>query len=398
MSKNNAMETNLPLPKQFGTELLVIRQGDGVWLEDSAGKKYLDFAGGIAVNALGYAREDIARVVYEQMKKLPHISNVFANEPALALGRLMIASGAFGAVHFGNSGSEANEAALKYARLYAQRTRGKGHERFLCFENAFHGRTMGALSVTPNPKYQEPFAPLVPGVSVSPFNDAESLGRILDGSFAAVIVEVVQGEGGLAVMTGEFAEALNRLCRKHDVMLIADEVQTGLGRTGTFYASEGAGLKPDIVTLAKPLAGGLPLSATLIPPKINDILHMGDHGTTFGGGPVTTAVAGKVWSIVSDPEFMKGVRRRGEILRKALEGLKAGSPRVGELRGRGMLQGFEYMQAPGGPDVPALLALLRENGLLLLRSGANMIRIAPPLVIEEKEILHGMEIIREVLK
>jgi acetylornithine/N-succinyldiaminopimelate aminotransferase len=398
MSKKSAMETNLPLPKQFGTELLVIRQGDGVWLEDSAGKRYLDFAGGIAVNALGYAREDIARVVYEQMKKLPHISNVFANEPALALGRIMIASGAFGAVHFGNSGSEANEAALKYARLYAQRTRGKGHERLLCFENAFHGRTMGALSVTPNPKYQEPFAPLVPGVSVSPFNDAESLGKILDGSFAAVIVEVVQGEGGLAVMTREFAEALNNMCRKHDVMLIADEVQTGLGRTGTFYASEGVGLKPDIITLAKPLAGGLPLSATLIPAKINDILHPGDHGTTFGGGPVTTAVAGRVWSIVSDPEFLKGVRRRGEILKAALEGLKAGSPRVGELRGRGMLQGFEYLQAPGEPDIPGLLALLREKGLLLLRSGANVIRIAPPLVIEEKEILYGMEIIREVLK
>ncbi len=398
MGKKSAMETNLPLPRQFGTELLVIRQGDGVWLEDSEGKRYLDFAGGIAVNALGYAREDIARVVYEQMKKLPHISNVFANEPALALGRVMIASGAFGAVHFGNSGSEANEAALKYARLYAQRTRGKGHERLLCFENAFHGRTMGALSVTPNPKYQEPFAPLVPGVSVSPFNDAEALGKILDGSFAAVIVEVVQGEGGLAVMSGEFAEALNSLCRKHDVMLIADEVQTGLGRTGTFYASEGAGLKPDIITLAKPLAGGLPLSATLIPAKINDVLHPGDHGTTFGGGPVTTAVAGRVWSIVSDPEFLKGVRRRGEILRKALEGLKAGNPRVGELRGRGMLQGFEYLQAPGGPDIPGLLALLREKGLLLLRSGSNVIRIAPPLVIEEKEILHGMEIIREVLK
>jgi acetylornithine/N-succinyldiaminopimelate aminotransferase len=398
MVKKTAMETNLPLPKQFGTELLVIRQGDGVWLEDTAGKKYLDFAGGIAVNALGYAREDIARVVYEQMKRLPHISNVFANEPALALGRRMIASGPFGAVHFGNSGSEANEAALKYARLYAQRTRGKGHERFLCFENAFHGRTMGALSCTPHAKYQDPFAPLIPGVSVAPYNDAAALEKILDGTFAAVIVEVVQGEGGLAVMTGDFAKALNDLCRKHDVMLIADEVQTGLGRTGTFYASEGIGLKPDIITLAKPLAGGLPLSATLIPARINDILHPGDHGTTFGGGPVTTAVAGRVWEIISDPGFLKGVRRRGEALRKALEGLKAKSPRIGGLCGLGMLQGFEYAQADGGPDVPALLARLRENGLLLLRSGANVIRIAPPLVMEEKEILLGIEIIREVLK
>ncbi len=398
MGKKSAMETDLPIPKQFGSELLVISRGDGVWLEDSAGKKYLDFAGGIAVNSLGYGREDIARTVYEQMKRLPHISNVFANEPALALGRIMIASGPFGAVHFGNSGTEANEAALKYARLYAYRTKGKGHEKLLCFENAFHGRSLGALSVTPNPKYQDPFAPLIPGVVVAPYNDAAALEKIIDGSFAGVIVEPVQGEGGLTVMKPEFAEALNTLCRKHDVMLIADEVQTGMGRTGTFYGSEGMGLKPDIVTLAKPLAGGLPLSATLIPAKINDILHPGDHGTTFGGGPVTTAVAAKVWAIISDPAFLEGVRRRGKALRTALEGLKAGSPRVGELRGRGMLQGFEYLPAAGGPDLSGLIALAREKGLLILRSGSNVVRIAPPLVIEEKEILYGVEIMREVLQ
>jgi acetylornithine/N-succinyldiaminopimelate aminotransferase len=397
------METNIPLPKQFGGELLVISKGNGVRLEDSAGKRYLDFAGGIAVNALGYARRDIARIVYKQMKRLPHISNVFANEPALRLGRLMISSGGFGgvhfdAVHFGNSGTEANEAALKYARLYAYRTKGKGHERLLCFQNAFHGRTMGALSVTPNPKYQEPFMPLIPGVDVAPFNGSEALEKVLDGGFAGVIVEPVQGEGGLAVMSAQFASTLNGLCRKHDVMLIADEVQTGMGRTGTFYGSESVGLKPDIVTLAKPLAGGLPLSATLIPKKINDLLHPGDHGTTFGGGPVTTAVAGKVWEIIHDPKFLEGVKRRGQVLRTALEGLKASSPRVGELRGLGMLQGFQYKQAEGGPDVPELLARLRDKGLLVLRSGADVIRIAPPLVIGEKEILHGVEIIREVLQ
>jgi acetylornithine/N-succinyldiaminopimelate aminotransferase len=398
MGQSSAMETNLPLPKQFGTELLVIRKGDGVWLEDSAGKRYLDFSGGIAVNALGYNREDIARVVYEQMKRLPHISNVFANEPALTFGRTVVASGNFGAVHFGNSGTEANEAALKYARLYAYRTKGKGHEKLLCFANAFHGRTMGALSVTPNPQYQDPFAPLIPKVSVAPFNDVAALEKTLDGSFAGVIVEVVQGEGGLALMTKEFAAVLNRLCRKHDVILIADEVQTGLGRTGTLYASTGVGLEPDIITLAKPLAGGLPLSATLIPSRINDILHPGDHGTTFGGGPVTTAVAAKVWEIISNPAFLKEVRRRGGILGKALQGLKDSSPRVGELRGLGMLQGFEYIPADGGPDLPGLLAALREKGLLALRSGSNVLRIAPPLVIEEKEILHGIDIIREVLK
>jgi acetylornithine/N-succinyldiaminopimelate aminotransferase len=361
-----------------------------------AGKRYLDFAGGIAVNALGYGREDLARAAYEQIKKLPHVSNVFTTEPALELGRALIASGPFAAVHFGNSGTEANEAALKYARLYTARTRGKGHEKLLCFANAFHGRTMGALSCTPNPKYQGPYEPLIPGVSVAPFNDVRALEKTLSAKYAGVIVEVIQGEGGLAVMTDEFARALNAACRKHDVILIADEVQTGMGRTGSLYASSAVGLEPDIITLAKPLAGGLPLSATLIPARINDLIHFGDHGTTFGGGPVTTAVAMKVWQTINQPGFLDDVRRKGEVLRKALEALRAKSPRVGELRGMGLLQGFEY-RSEGADDVAALLARLRDKGLLALRSGSNVLRIAPPLVIGEDEIERGVDIIREAL-
>jgi acetylornithine/N-succinyldiaminopimelate aminotransferase len=396
MQEKSAMTGDLPLPKQYGTELLVISRGDGAWLEDVAGKRYLDFAGGIAVNALGYGREDLARAAYEQIKKLPHVSNVFTTEPALELGRALIASGPFAAVHFGNSGTEANEAALKYARLYTARTRGKGHEKLLCFANAFHGRTMGALSCTPNPKYQGPYEPLIPGVSVAPFNDVRALEKTLSAKYAGVIVEVIQGEGGLAVMTDEFARALNAACRKHDVILIADEVQTGMGRTGSLYASSAVGLEPDIITLAKPLAGGLPLSATLIPARINDLIHFGDHGTTFGGGPVTTAVAMKVWQTINQPGFLDDVRRKGEVLRKALEALRAKSPRVGELRGMGLLQGFEY-RSEGADDVAALLARLRDKGLLALRSGSNVLRIAPPLVIGEDEIERGVDIIREAL-
>ncbi len=396
MQEKSAMTGDLPLPKQYGTELLVISRGDGAWLEDVAGKRYLDFAGGIAVNALGYGREDLARAAYEQIKKLPHVSNVFTTEPALELGRALIASGPFAAVHFGNSGTEANEAALKYARLYAARTRGKGHEKLLCFANAFHGRTMGALSCTPNPKYQGPYEPLIPGVSVAPFNDVRALEKTLSAKYAGVIVEVIQGEGGLAVMTDEFARALNAACRRHDVILIADEVQTGMGRTGSLYASSAVGLEPDIITLAKPLAGGLPLSATLIPARINDLIHFGDHGTTFGGGPVTTAVAIKVWQTINQPGFLDDVRRKGEVLRKALEALRAKSPRVGELRGMGLLQGFEY-KSEGADDVAALLARLRDKGLLALRSGSSVLRIAPPLVIGEDEIERGVDIIREAL-
>ena len=391
-----AMATSLPFPPQYGSELLVIRSGKGVWLQDAAGKKYLDFAGGIAVNALGYGRADLARTAARQMRKLPHISNLFTTEPALELARTILAHqpGRFASVFLGNSGTEANEAALKYARLFAYRTRGAGHSKLLCFSGAFHGRTLGSLSCTPSPKYQDPYAPLLPDVVVAPFNDPEALQNTLTDEFAGVIVEVVQGEGGLAEMTAEFARALNDACAQTGAALIADEVQTGMGRTGTFYASDGIGLKPDLVTLAKPLGGGLPLSAVLIPEKINAVIHASDHGTTFGGGPVTTAVAKKVWDTVSQPAFMRHVKEMGDVLGRGLDEVKAACPRkVGELRGKGMLRGFEYT----GGEVKDLLDGLRARGMLALRSGTNVIRIAPPLVITEKEIQIGIRILKEAL-
>jgi acetylornithine/N-succinyldiaminopimelate aminotransferase len=391
-----AMDSHLPYPPQYGSELLVISRGRGAWLQDLAGRKYLDFAGGIAVNALGYGRVDLAKTAYRQMRRLNHISNLYATEPALGLARLMLAKGPgkFSSIYFGNSGTEANEAALKYGRLYSLRTRGAGHEKILCFSGAFHGRTLGALSCTPSPKYQDPYKPLLPGVVVAPYNDVEALRKILTDEFAAVIVEVIQGEGGLASMTPAFAQALNETCRTKGAMLIVDEVQTGITRTGTFYASEGVGLQPDMITLAKPLAGGLPLSAVLIPEKIHEQIHLGDHGTTFGGGPVTTAVAMKVWQTVSAPGFLPHVNAMGEVLRKGLEGLKARHASIGDLRGRGLLQGFEY----SGGEMKDLLARLQQKGLLVLRSGTNVVRIAPPLVISAKEIQKGIDIIEEALQ
>jgi acetylornithine/N-succinyldiaminopimelate aminotransferase len=393
---NPAMEHGLPFPPHYGSELLVLSRGRGVWLQDAAGKRYIDFAGGIAVNALGYGRADLAKTAYRQMRKLTHVSNLFTTEPALALARAMLAFGPwrFHSVFFGNSGTEANEAALKYARLHSVRTKGPGHEKILCFSGAFHGRTFGSLSCTPTAKYQDPYQPLLPGIIVAPYNDVQALESTLTGEFAGVIVEVIQGESGLAGMTPEFALALNEACRKTSTILIADEVQTGCARTGTFYASEGVGLEPDIVTLAKPLAGGLPLSAALIAKKIHDLIHLGDHGTTFGGGPVTTAVALEVWKTVTTAAFVGRVRAMGETLRTALEGLKARHPAVGEIRGRGLLQGFQYT----GGDVKKLLDRLQEMGMLALRSGANVVRIAPPLIIKEKEILEGIDIIEEALQ
>lgn len=400
MNEKNALITGHPLPKCFAEELLVIRRGKGVRLQDRSGRWYLDFAGGIAVNALGYGRADLARIASRQMRRLTHISNLYITEPLMELGTKMLAAGGFQAVQFLSSGSEANETALKYARLYARRRKGAANHRLLCFSGAFHGRTLGALSVTPTAKYQEPFQPLLPGVEQAPYNDAAALERTLDRSFAGVIVEAVQGEGGLASMSPRFAEVLNRLCRLHDVILIADEVQTGLGRTGALFASRALGLEPDIITLAKPLAGGLPLAAALLPAKVNELIHLGEHGTTFGGGPVTTAVASRVWDLLSDPVFLQRVRRAGDLLRDRLEGLAAAYSFLGEVRGRGLLLGLEVrleeLAGLGEDPMAGLLAMFRDEGLLILRSGLNVLRIAPPLVIGEKDIERGIGLMKKV--
>jgi acetylornithine/N-succinyldiaminopimelate aminotransferase len=400
MNDKKALVTGHPLPKCFAEELLVIARGKGVRVQDRAGRWYLDFTGGIAVNALGYGRADLARIASRQMSRLAHISNLYATEPQLELGTKMLATGGFQAVQFLSSGSEANETALKYSRLYALRRKGSGSHRLLCFSGAFHGRTLGALSVTPSAKYQDPFQPLLPGVEEAPYDDVAALERVLDRSFAGVIAEVVQGEGGLAAMTPEFARALNRLCREHDVILIADEVQTGLGRTGALFASRELGLEADIITLAKPLAGGLPLAAALLPAKVNELIHLGEHGTTFGGGPVTTAVASRVWDLISDPALLAGVKRRGEYLHGRLAALAASYPFLGEVRGRGLLQGLEVkledLSGLGEDPMTGLLNVFREEGLLILRSGLNVLRIAPPLVIREKEIDEGIALLARV--
>ncbi len=398
---------NPPFPKQYAPEFLVLERGEGVYLFDTAGNKYLDFGSGIAVNALGYGREDLARTAYEQMKKLIHVSNLFTTEPALQLAEKLLSAfpgSPFSAVHFGNSGSEANETAIKYARLYAQRKKGPGNHKLLCFSTAFHGRTMGALSCTPTAKYQEPFAPLVEGVVTAEYNDSASLEKTLDSSFAGVIVEVLQGEGGLTSMTREFAQALNRLCAEHDAILIADEVQTGMGRTGTLFASEQVGLQPDIMTLSKPLAGGLPLSATLTPAKINDLLHIGEHGTTFGGGPVTAAVGSRVFDTIAHPEFLRSVEEKGKLLTEKLQNLQKLLPdRVKEIRGMGLLKGIVVASSTSsdkqsGELIPEIMKRCREKGLLILRSGTNVIRIAPPLIISKEEIEAGTAILQSVLE
>ncbi len=390
MQITDAIVTDHPFPNAFSPEMLLLDHGSGCRVTDAAGKSYLDLGAGIAVNALGYGREDLADVAAAQMRKLVHVSNLYTTGPALELAGKLTGD-RFAAVQYMNSGAEANESALKFARMYAHRGEENAERhKILAFTGGFHGRTYGALACTATPKYQEPFRPMLPGVEVAPYNDVEALRKTLDGTFAGVIVEVVQGEGGLQAMTPEFAAALNACRGEHDLIVIADEVQTGLGRCGHLFASDSVGLKPDIITLAKPLAGGLPLAAVLLPAAVNDRLHFGEHGTTFGGGPVTCALASHVFDILTDAAFLAAVRERGEQLRRGLETLREAHG-LGPVVGAGLLRGVHVPGTAGEqPRIQALSTALRSAGVLVLRSGDDVMRIAPPLVVSADEIAEGL--------
>lgn len=386
-----------PFARNYAREMLALSHGRGSWLWDTNGNRYLDFGSGIAVNALGYGDRRLARTVARQMRRLVHVSNLYATMPSIEFGARLLAAAKdvgrapFSAVHFGNSGTEANEAAIKYARLYALATRGVGHHTILSFQNAFHGRTMGALSATPKQSYRAKFEPLLPGFATVPFEDPAALETALTDEVAAVMVEVVQGEGGLSVISPEVVEVLNRVCPERGILVVADEIQTGLGRLGTLFGSESVGLKPDVITLSKPLGGGLPLSATLLPAAVNDHIAPGDHGSTFGGGPATTAAGLHVWNRLTRDGFLERVRQRGRELDGGLERLRDRFPWIVELRGLGMLRG---LRVDLGVDQAALFGEIvqeaRSRGLLILRSGTDVVRVAPPLTISTRELHTGL--------
>ncbi len=389
---------NPPYPRNYASEFLLLDRGEGIFLFDEDGNRYRDFAAGIAVNALGYGREDLARIAHDQMLKLIHVSNLYANKPALELAKKLVASGDFSAVHFGNSGSEANEAALKYARIYGKRKKGPECYHYLSFSGSFHGRTMGALAATSTAKYRESYEPMAPGFHFAEYNNVKQLEETLDDKFCAVIVEPLQGEGGCTPMDREFAAALNRICGEKDILIIADEVQAGLARCGEIFSSALSGLKPDIVTLSKPLAAGLPLSATLIPERVNEYIHLGDHGGTFGGGPVTTAVASHMWDIVTEKSFLADVRRKGAFMEEALMELAGEIGLKAHVTGAGLLRGLVLEKEEEAAKIGDIINDARSRGLIILRAGSNVIRLAPPLIITEEEISEGLSLLRESIK
>ncbi|NPV68385.1 MAG: aspartate aminotransferase family protein [Anaerolineae bacterium] len=370
----------------------VLTHGEGVYLYDSEGHCYLDLAAGIAVNALGYGDPALVAAISQQAAQLIHVSNLYLTAPQAELAARLCALSFAGKVFFCNSGAEANEAAIKLARkwIYARHP-ATGKTGLVAFENGFHGRTIGALSVTPRARYQDPFRPLLPDVTIAPFNDLEAAAGIIGPDTCAVIVEPVQGEGGVHVATPEFLQGLRALCDAHDAILIFDEVQCGMGRTGMLWAHQASGVTPDIMTLAKPLAGGLPIGAALISDRIAAVIEVGDHGSTFGGGPLVASAARVVLERISDPAFLRHVEAMGAALRDGLAALHA--PQIVEVRGRGLMIGVE-LTVPAAEVVSAGYA----HGLIMVSAGPNVLRLVPPLILEQAHVDEALEKLDAILR
>jgi len=362
--------------------------GEGCELIAEDGTRYLDFVAGIAVNALGYGHPVIRDAARQALDTgLLHVSNLYYTEPGERLAQELVTRSFADRVFFCNSGAEANEGAFKFARRWSGKT------DIVAMSGAFHGRLFASLAATDRPDYRAPFEPLVPGIQIVPLGDRAAAERAISAErTAAVIVEPVQGEGGVRVVPVEWLAFLRKLCDDRRVALIFDEVQCGLGRTGTLFAYEQTGVEPDMLTLAKPLGGGLPMGAVLLREGIAAALRPGDHATTFGGGPFVASVALAVVRAVAVPAFLAEVRRNGEWLETGLARLAARRPRVRAVRGLGLIRGIEL----GGPAGP-VVAAAAERRLLVATAGPSVIRIVPPLVITKDELSCGLGILDEVL-
>ena len=365
----------------------VFAAGEGSELIAEDGTRYLDFVAGIAVNALGYNSPVIREAVLRALDSgIIHVSNLYRTEAGERLAAELTKSFG-GQVFFCNSGAEANEGAFKFARKWAKKT------EIVAFTGSFHGRLFASLAATDRPDYRRPFEPLLAGVQIIPLGDVEAARRaITKERTAAVIIEPVQGEGGVRPVNDEFLAFLRDLCTESGSALIFDEVQCGLGRTGTFFASEHSGVVPDMYTLAKPLGGGFPIGAVLVNDAIAAELAPGDHATTFGGGPFVATVALDVVRSVGDPDFLAAVREKGEFLGARLQSLAQRSPRVLEARGRGLMWGLELNEIAA-----PIVAAARERHLLVLTAGPTVIRIVPPLTITHEDLERGVSILEEVL-
>lgn len=366
--------------------------GEDVYLVDTEGKKYLDFGAGIAVCALGYSDEEFKNALKAQIDKATHFSNYFYSEPLMQAAKCLAEATGMDKVFMANSGTEANEGALKLARKYAIM---QGHEErheVISMNKAFHGRSMGALSVTGTEKYRAPFAPLISGVHFADYNDLDSVKNYINDKTYAIIVEAVQGEGGIYPADKEFLQEIRDLCTEHDIMMICDEVQCGMGRTGKMFSYMHYDFKPDIITMAKGIGNGVTVGAIATTEEIAKALVPGDHGTTFGGNPLACTAVYKTAEIFEREDIAGHAEEMGEYLGEALKELASRHEIILEARGLGLMQGLELKEA-AGPYIQKAL----DEGLILMGAGANVIRFVPPLVIEKKHVDEMIKILDKIL-
>jgi len=368
-----------------------IVRGEGVYLYDADGKRYLDFVSGIAVNALGYSDPGLVAALHAAADGLVHVSNLYETAPAKRLAEALVAQSFADKVFFCNSGAEANEGAFKFARRWA-RTVGEVKNEIVALRGAFNGRLFATLAATDRPAYRLPFRPLAAGISISERN-LEDLAAALDGeTVAALILEPVQGEGGVRVLDAGFIRELRALTKERRIALILDEIQCGLGRTGSLFCYERLGVEPDILTLAKPIAGGLPMGAILVTDEVAQTIKPGDHGTTFGGGPFVASVALHVFNRISDPTLLASVRENGAWLGRQLEEIARRTGRVRAIRGIGYMWGIDIMGSASH-----VVDAARELGLLTCTAGECTVRLLPPLITTREELTLGLDILEQVL-
>jgi acetylornithine/N-succinyldiaminopimelate aminotransferase len=372
---------------------MVFVRGEGAELIDANGKRYLDFASGIAVNALGYGDAGIARVVNETLNTgLIHTSNLYRTSAGEQLADMLVERSFASKVFFCNSGAEANEGAFKFARRWARKIGTDAKVEIIALRGSFHGRLFASLAATDRPSYRAPFRPLAGAVSICE-RDLSDLETALDEeTVAALIVEPVQGEGGVRVLDEGFLEKLRTLTAKREIALIFDEIQCGLGRTGYLFAYEKSGVVPDMLTLAKPLAGGLPMGAVLVTEDIASAIQPGDHGTTFGGGPLVSAVAAHVLERLSDPALLESVRENGAWLGEQLDAIARRSGKVRAIRGTGFIWGLDVLEPAGD-----IVKRGWDEGILTLTAGEHTVRILPPLIMDRDDLVRGLSIIEKII-
>ena len=392
--KQAISEAEQVLYKAYNRYQVVFERGDGIRLYDTDGTEYLDFFAGIAVNALGYHYPGYDEAVKAQVDKFLHISNYFYNPPAISAGEKLLKVSRMEKVFFTNSGTEAVEGALKIARRYAyNKNKDSRAYEIIAMDHSFHGRSMGALSVTGKEAYRAPFEPLIPGIKFAAYNDLDSVKALVNEKTCGIIVEPIQGEGGIFPATDEFLKGLREIADQNDLILIFDEIQCGMGRSGEYFAWQHSGVKPDVMTVAKALGNGVPIGAFLTAGKANTAMTPGDHGTTYGGNPLVCAAADAVLTIFERDNILENVRKVGAYLREKLEELRTVTDHIVDIRGKGMMLGVEF----DVPVNPVINNALLEQHMVLINAGTNILRVIPPLVVTEKDVDEAIERLKKAL-